>query len=107
MRPKKIIIEASEQCGRSYLPSIREPLHLKKAITEYKDKAQLVYCDQAGASALPSEDGSVAVMIGPEGGWSADELGLFSRNDIRKIGLNDFTLRAETAAVSAVAKLTG
>lgn len=103
-RATKIIIEAAEQCGRSDLPTIREPLKPNTAIDEYSDKIELYICEQDSEASEGKKDKS-GVMIGPEGGWSDNEKKLFLNKKLKHLNLHDFTLRAETAAVAAVAKL--
>lgn len=106
-RAEKIIIEASEQCGRSDIPSVREPMTVHAAIESYKVKVQLYISEQSDEdSAL--ESGSQdprGVFIGPEGGWSDAEKELFKTQSLIHLNLHDFTLRAETAAVAAATKL--
>lgn len=103
-RARKIVIEAAEQCGRSDIPSVRDALHVEKALQQYKDKATLYICEQDSQGPdLPGDD--TGVLIGPEGGWSDAEKQLFVDNEIQHIALHDFTLRAETAAVTAAARL--
>lgn len=105
-RGKKIIIEASEQCGRGNIPDLREPLHLQKAIEDYKDKIRLLFCHK-GNSKLPKfeADEKIGIIIGPEGGWSEDEQKMFAQHQLNSVDLGDFTLRAETAAIVASSKL--
>lgn len=103
-RAKKITIEASEQCGRANIPFIREPVHLEKAIEEYKDKIPIVVCDKDGEPGLEINKGKIGIMIGPEGGWSETEQKMFSSLGLQTLGLSDFTLRAETAAIIASSK---
>ena len=104
-RARKIVIEASEQCGRSDIPAIREPMTIETTLADYAQKIHLYICeqdgqDQAGASAEPA-----GILIGPEGGWSDKEKQLFTDAQIAHLNLHDFTLRAETACVAAVTKL--
>lgn len=99
-RAEKIVIEASEQCGRSDIPNVREPIHLQKALEEYKDKIRIYICHQ-GNSKPELTDEKIGFIIGPEGGWSDDELAIFTNGDYDHITLSDFTLRAETAAIIA------
>jgi 16S rRNA (uracil1498-N3)-methyltransferase len=101
-RAQKIVTEAAEQCGRSDIPTIREPLHIVKAIEQLADKAELYMCEQDGADGLGAEIKDVGVFIGPEGGWSDAEKALFVEKNIKHLNIHDFTLRAETAAVTAV-----
>ncbi len=105
-RANKITIEAAEQCGRSDIPNVREPLSLEAAIAEFKDKLTLVVCDESlEANTKVAEYKRLGVFVGPEGGWSQEELGLFESEGLGHLHLGNFTLRAETAAVTAIAKL--
>lgn len=106
-RAKKIIIEAAEQCGRSDIPTIREPLPVHTAIDEYKDKISLYICEQNSLEATnPGKvEGPTGVFIGPEGGWDEDEKSAFQKNNLTHIAIHDFTLRAETACTTVIAKL--
>lgn len=106
-RAEKIVIEAAEQCGRADIPRIREPITLSSLIHELSDKAQLLITEQGSTlspepSALNPEN-SIAVLIGPEGGWSDAEKQLFTDKELKHLALSEFTLRAETAAIVAVA----
>ena len=103
-RAEKIIIEAAEQCGRSDIPNVREPLPVKAAIEQYKDKIQLFICEQDSEGAKLSE-GPQGVLIGPEGGWSDSEKELFNNLSVAHLNIHDFTLRAETAAVTSIVRL--
>lgn len=103
-RAEKIVIEASEQCGRGDIPTIREPMHVSTALDELKTKATLYICEQDSQTQETKGEilDATGVLIGPEGGWSDQEKELFKAKDIQHIDLHDFTLRAETAAVAAV-----
>lgn len=108
-RAEKIIIEAAEQCGRSDIPSVRQPITTVTAFKELKDKTTLFVCEQTAEDGIKNPESSIesaaGVLIGPEGGWSDTEKQLFKDENIQHLNLHDFTLRAETAAVAAVAKL--
>lgn len=102
-RAHKILVEASEQCGRADIPDIREPILPTTAIAEYAD-TPLFICEQGdGAADLRPLD-TVALLIGPEGGWSDTEKQLFADANLAHINIASFTLRAETAAIIAVSK---
>lgn len=103
-RAQKIIIEAAEQCGRSDIPAIRDAMHVGKALEQYNDKVDLYICEQ-DAEGEASDNTKVGVLIGPEGGWSEEEKAIFKNLKIKHLKLHDFTLRAETAAISAIIKL--
>ncbi|MDB5185719.1 MAG: rRNA ((1498)-N(3))-methyltransferase [Candidatus Saccharibacteria bacterium] len=104
-RAQKIVIEASEQCGRSDIPNVREPLFVETALNELSNKMQLFICEQGSETPDRVELDELGVLIGPEGGWSDKEMALFKEKDLLHIPLGDFTLRAETAAVTAAHKL--
>lgn len=107
-RAHKIVIEASEQCGRGTIPHIREPLTLETALHEYKNKIPLYICDQTGMTNDKwhmKNDKPIGLLVGPEGGWSDNELNVFKTHDLPHLAISDHTLRAETAAIAAATKL--
>lgn len=106
-RATKIAIEAAEQCGRSDIPGIREPIHIETAINELIGSVSLCVCEQSDENINNNLDNNnhIGVFIGPEGGWSDNEKSLFKSAELKHLNLHDFTLRAETAAVAAVTKL--
>jgi 16S rRNA (uracil1498-N3)-methyltransferase len=105
-RMKKIAIEAAEQCGRSDIPSFREPLSLSTAISELADDYQVFYGEQDDQTADTSRPISsrCAVFVGPEGGWTETEKALLASR-CQKLSVSDFTLRAETACIALCARL--
>jgi 16S rRNA (uracil1498-N3)-methyltransferase len=108
-RANKIVIEAAEQCGRSDLPNVREPIHLAKAVEELSEKAELFVAEQGSPlksqiSNLDSQN-AVGILVGPEGGWTDAEKQLFADKNLKHLALSEFTLRAETACVTAAALL--
>lgn len=104
-RARKIMIEAAEQCGRSDIPAVREPITPHTALGELSGRVKLFICEQGSESPSGDQDGPVGVLVGPEGGWSDKEKQLFSDQNIPHIGLGQFTLRAETATVVGASKL--
>lgn len=104
-RAEKILIEAAEQCGRSDIPAVREEMTVETAIKDYATDITLYTCEQDGEGVLSADVKSCGVLIGPEGGWSDPEKQLFQKSDIAHLNLHDFTLRAETAAITAVTRL--
>ena len=107
-RALKIVTEAAEQCGRADIPRVREPLSLESALKELEPIAQLYIAEQHSSqpSVLNSQSNPQAIFIGPEGGWSDPEKELFMKREMNHLALSDFTLRAETACIAAVAILT-
>ena len=104
-RARKIVIEAAEQCGRGDIPIVREPVLLHEAIEEYKER-KIMVCDLGGDMQMP-EPGTddIVILVGPEGGWTEQELQQFADAQIRTFGISEFTLRAETASVAVATVL--
>jgi 16S rRNA (uracil1498-N3)-methyltransferase len=100
-RAIKIVTEAAEQCGRSDIPRIREPLGLQAALDEFKDKMTLYFAEQhEGMLDTANKSEPCGVFVGPEGGWTDEEKTLLDAN-CTKLNIAQFTLRAETASVTA------
>ena len=103
-------VEAAEQCGILSLPEIRAERPLEAALEALEPERLLVFCDEAMAQASPvaalaqAQPGPLAVLIGPEGGFSDDERTLLLAQDfVVAISLGPRILRADTAAVAALA----
>lgn len=105
-RAEKIAIEASEQCGRGDIPRFREPLSVEEAIDEYKDKVVMMICDETvDDNQRLNDEKPIGIFIGPEGGWTENELTLMKEAGFGSLHLGSMTLRAETACVVASSKL--
>ena len=110
-RAEKIVIEAAEQCGRVDIPSVREPITPQTFIKEMQSTKEFqgrtleIYVAEEGGAAKTVETNKYVILIGPEGGWSDDEKRYFEEHSIPHLHLSEFTLRAETAAVSAATLL--
>ena len=90
--------EASEQCGRSTVPTINESIDLETALT--RAMGTKIFCSIDGEEVNKIKDNDeYSIFIGPEGGWSNNDLELAHKYDaiITTLGLT--TLRAETAAI--------
>lgn len=106
-------IEAAEQCGVLSLPEIVAPQPLERALAALEPERLLVFCDEDAegtdpVAALTARRGSrvppLAVLIGPEGGFAADERKLLlATPQVVRIPLGPRILRADTAAVAALA----
>lgn len=106
-RLRKISIEASEQSGRGDVPAIHPAVSLKEAVAMTADAGMDAVAFHTEGAAFRHEeltvsDQPVAVFIGPEGGWSPDELAMFHENKIAVRCLGPQVLRAETAVVAAL-----
>ena len=99
---QKVAISASEQCGLNLIPSINPVCNLKEWIfkTPGEKLMALQSGDKLGNDFL--ESNSVSLLIGPEGGFSPDEIEDANNEQVRKISLGERTLRAETAPIVAI-----
>jgi 16S rRNA (uracil1498-N3)-methyltransferase len=104
-------IEAAEQCGILSLPEIAAPLSLTHVLSAWEGERRLVFCDEAAdvsdplaALATVPRAAPLAVLIGPEGGFAADErAALLKLPHVVRLALGPRILRADTAAVAALA----
>jgi 16S rRNA (uracil1498-N3)-methyltransferase len=104
------VIEAAEQCGILAIPEIDAPARLSDVLASWEPDRRLVFCDEAAQVVSPAEAlrgmprGPAAVLIGPEGGFSAEERDdLLARPYVTAVSLGPRILRADTAAVAALA----
>ena len=110
-RWNRIVLGAAKQSGRSRLPRVLPTIPLDEALkglTEVQTKLIFV----PGASAIQqsrfqegrveNRGGTVAILIGPEGGWTTEEVALAIEAGCQTASLGDAVLRADTAAISAI-----
>ena len=102
-RLRAILQEACEQCGRNDIPMLFAPAPLPKVIEKLSDKAQLVWLSERGTTKGKASKLPPAFFIGPEGGWTEKEQNLFQDVDAFSWHLGNTILRAETAALTALA----
>ena len=113
-------IEAAQQCGILTLPEIAPPLGFDRVIAARDPARLLVFCDEdaeskdpvaalAGARpAAPAGPPALAVLVGPEGGFAAAERAALVRlPNVVRLALGPRILRADTAAVAALALVQG
>jgi 16S rRNA (uracil1498-N3)-methyltransferase len=105
-RLEAIAIEAAEQCGRTRLPEIAEPVKLD-ALLKSRDAARTLYfADENGGEAVSSafRPGRALLLTGPEGGFTDEErAAIRAASGSIAISLGPRILRAETAALAALA----
>ena len=105
-RLRAIAIEAVEQCGRTRLPEIAEPLPLTQLLEQREPGRTLYFADEAGGEAVATafKPGPALILTGPEGGFTDDErAAIRAAPDSVAISLGPRILRAETAALAALA----
>jgi 16S rRNA (uracil1498-N3)-methyltransferase len=98
-------VEAAEQCGGTFVPSVLDLQKLSNVLDVWDDR-KIMFCDETfagktvGLSYLP---GPWAILIGPEGGFSAGERKrLGEMHQVHRMALGPRILRAETAAIAAM-----
>lgn len=103
-------IEASKQSGRVWVPRIAAPQPFDSILERIREfDASVVLHSTTASRAFDAllaeccEDGSMLVWIGPEGGWSDDELERLDRAGVPRATLGPTNMRTETAAVAACA----
>jgi 16S rRNA (uracil1498-N3)-methyltransferase len=101
-----IAIEAAEQCGRTVLPEVAEPLPLQQLLEHRQGGRALYFADETGGEAAASafKPGPALILVGPEGGFTDDErAAVRAAPEAVAISLGPRILRAETAALAALA----
>jgi 16S rRNA (uracil1498-N3)-methyltransferase len=109
-RWRRIAHEAAQQSRRVLPPEIAAPQPLKSALSVESELRILLCESERGTTLKQAIDGnwklefgnSVALGVGPEGGWTADELSAFTTAGWISASLGDSILRAETAAIAAL-----
>ena len=101
-------VEAAEQCGVLWVPDIAAPMNFARYLEARDTGRLLVFCDESAPVADPvaalraAPAGPIAVLIGPEGGFSEEERTQLSRApNVLPISLGPRIMRADTAGVAA------
>ncbi len=105
-RWRRIALEASEQSRRLSAPEIAAPLKLRDYISQEDSTTKVVLAEtesEIQAADVCAGDSDIALAVGPEGGWISDELSLFASSGWQAASLGKTILRAETAAIAALA----
>jgi len=115
-RARNLCIEAAEQCARTALPSLDEPVKLDAMLRDWPTERTLFFADEDAdenggdpmmkafaAGTIDSENGPAAIVIGPEGGFDDAERAAIRAHPLaRPISLGPRILRGETAAIAAL-----
>jgi 16S rRNA (uracil1498-N3)-methyltransferase len=110
-RMRANVIEAAEQCGILSVAEVAEPVPLERYLASRDAARLLIFCDEAAEVANPlraleqgAAEGGIDVLIGPEGGFAEEERArLLRERRILRLSLGPRILRADTAAVAALA----
>lgn len=101
-------VEAAEQCGGTYVPEVTDLMRLDKVLGDWPTDRQLLFCDEtrvgeAATDLRTLKPGPWAILIGPEGGFSASEVAKLRGLDaVHSVSLGPRILRADTAVVAAL-----
>src|SRR5271157_2858358 len=113
-RWRRIAHEAAQQSRRSDVPLVHDPVPLSKRVKGASESVRLVLAEQERTTTLRraleeaveaagAEMPGLEIAVGPEGGWTSEEEALFDANGWRAVSLGPRILRAETAALAALA----
>ena len=113
-RWRRIVHESSQQARRSDIPIIYDPVSLGLRVKSASSATRIVLAEQERSTTLRcaleeaidaagDEMPALDIAIGPEGGWAPEEEALFDANGWRAVSLGPRVLRAETAALAALA----
>jgi 16S rRNA (uracil1498-N3)-methyltransferase len=116
-RWRRIAHEAAQQARRADVPLIHDPAPLPQRVRASSDGLRIVLAEQERTTTLraiieetmvaaQNESPILEIAIGPEGGWAPEEEALFDANGWRAASLGPRILRAETAAIAALAVIT-
>ncbi|MCX6788594.1 MAG: RsmE family RNA methyltransferase [Candidatus Jorgensenbacteria bacterium] len=100
-RIEKIIKEASEQSGRGIVPKMEGAVSLPDAILKAKENDLNIFFDKDGIvldESVFKSSKNIGIFVGPEGGWTSEEIESAKEAGIIQVSLGALTLRAETAA---------
>lgn len=111
-RARTIVTEAAEQCARTALPALAEPVKLDALLRDWPEGRALFFADENGgapaAAAFAAHSGPAALLVGPEGGFDdAERAAIRAHPAARAITLGPRILRGETAAIGAMALWMG
>ncbi|WP_333816143.1 16S rRNA (uracil(1498)-N(3))-methyltransferase [Tabrizicola sp.] len=99
-------VEAAEQCGATFVPEVADLQHLDRLLSRWPEDRRLYWCDETALgqpATITPATGPAAILIGPEGGFSAEEAArLRARPNVTPLSLGPRILRADTAAVAAL-----
>ena len=104
---QKVVISACEQSGRAVVPEVKKPLSISDWISGTFESRRLVLDPFAEnkLSGLSVEGDSISILVGPEGGFTDEEIKKVCANGVLAVSLGPRVLRTETAGPAAIAVL--
>src|SRR5262245_53459382 len=112
-RWKRIAISSAKQCRRATIPRILPPIAISDWLTSNDRALSLIFVEPSAAADVRSLRGFIgappprdaALIVGPEGGWSAEELAAAVASRCVPVTLGHLTLRADAVPIAAIAAL--
>jgi len=107
-RDKKIMIAALKQCGRYTLPELEDETDYSQAVKQRRGEGIILHQedDIPYLRDVPGVKDEITLFVGPEGGFSDEEILLAEQEGVHKAHLGAVRLRTETAAINAIAYFT-
>lgn len=110
---QKIMVEASKQCERAYIPTCFETSDMETLINNGQFNRILAFVERNADYKLKNylrekpilKNEKILIIIGPEGGFSNEEFEFFKKNNIPTLSLGDLILKAETAVIVALGNI--
>lgn len=102
---QKVSISACEQSGRAYLPQLNPVIEFNQAIKTVEAEIKFICEYNPNSTFEIQKPNNIAICIGPEGGFTTEELTIASEAGFETMHLGDYILRTETAATSALTLL--
>ena len=104
---QKIAISACEQCSRHIPPTINTPISLNDWLTHTKSDISFVLHHRTtkAIESFSETPNNIALLIGPEGGLTVDEISLAEENNFNALRLGPRVMRTETAPIAAISIL--
>lgn len=107
---QKVAIAACAQCWRNSIPEVQEPINFRNYITSVKNQTNMLLEPSSKNSKSLKQlefksSEAINILIGPEGGFSNEEIDICINNGFHAISMGPRILRAETASITAIATL--
>ena len=102
---QQIAISASEQSGRCVIPMIKPAINFSQAVQTITSNHKIILAPDAekSISSIPEPSNNICILVGPEGGFTQDEIQLATDNNFISISLGPRILRTETAGPACIA----
>lgn len=110
-RWQKIAFESCKQCERSDIPVVEDIISFENLLNKLDDYDLPVVCVERQADMSIKEflksnkPGKILAIVGPEGGWSDEEINMFKRKGLKTLTLGNLIFRAETAAINVLSDI--